>query len=110
CDYAMQHGEFADDIIKSAAHVAVILTQSWCPQWLMMRSWLNGFGKSDDVQIFYVEYDRETWFEDFMSFKENHFGNRSVPYIRYYAGGQCTDSTNFISRDGFEKRLKRGAH
>ncbi|MFP4705759.1 MAG: hypothetical protein ACLFMV_13210 [Spirochaetaceae bacterium] len=34
--YAMQHGEFGEDVRGASENVAVILTQSWCPQWASM--------------------------------------------------------------------------
>lgn len=30
---AVRDGEFDNDIIGSSEKVAIILTQSWCPQW-----------------------------------------------------------------------------
>lgn len=105
CMYAVQHGEFPDQIRNAGTKVAIVLTQSWCPQWLIMKAWLSGQETKSDCRIFYIEYDRESFFDEFMTFKEDHFNNRSVPYVRYYRAGTCIAESNFISRDGFEKKL-----
>ncbi len=57
------------------------------------------------MAVRYVEYDRESFFEDFMEFKENVFGNRSVPYVRYYRDGELIAESNYISRQGFLSKL-----
>jgi hypothetical protein len=103
----MATGEFGKELIASSARVAIVLTQSWCPQWVMMRMWLEQAEKAADATIFFVEYDKEDYFEDFMAFKEDVLGNRSVPYVRYYRNGTFTGDGNFIGRDGFIAKLTR---
>jgi hypothetical protein len=103
----MADGEFGQEVTASASCVAVVLTQSWCPQWMMMRMWLDRAEKDTDARIFVMEYDKEDFFEEFMAFKEDVFGNRSVPYIRYYRDGVFTGDGNFIGRDGFVAKLTR---
>ena len=107
CGQAINNGEFSPDIIALSNRVAVVLTQSWCPQWVMMRMWLERAEKDAEAIIFYVEYDKEDFFETFMTFKEDVFGNRSVPYIRYYRDGVFTGDGNFIGKDGFIAKLTR---
>jgi hypothetical protein len=107
CGYAIDKGEFGPEVIASAARVAVVLTQSWCPQWVMMRMWLDRAGKDAGAEVFYVEYDKEDFFEAFMTFKEDSFGNRSVPYVRYYRDGTFTGDSNYVGRDVFVARLSR---
>jgi hypothetical protein len=107
CRQAITRGEFGPDVIASAARVAVVLTQSWCPQWVMMAMWLDRAEKDADATVFFAEYDKEDYFEDFMAFKEDVLGNRSVPYVRYYRDGTFTGDGNFIGRDGFVAKLKR---
>lgn len=108
CRDALARGEFGPDLIGSAASVAVVLTQSWCPQWVWMRSYLEGLPESPEYRVFYLEYDREPFYEDFLAFKENTLGNREIPYVRYYRDGRLTAQTNYIAKDGFLKRLAGG--
>jgi hypothetical protein len=107
CGHAIVTGEFGPEVIASTARVAVVLTQSWCPQWVMMRMWLERAEKDADATVFFAEYDKEDYFEDFMAFKEDVLGNRSVPYVRYYRNGALTGDGNFIGRDGFVAKLTR---
>jgi hypothetical protein len=51
---AIRDGEFGDDIIRSADGVAVILTQSWCPQWQSMKKFVADF---TGAEVFCLEYD-----------------------------------------------------
>lgn len=105
CKAAMARGEFEEEVIGSAPSVAVILTQSWCPQWTWMRSYLEELPESPERRIFYLEYDREPVYEKFLAFKEDILGNREIPYVRYYRDGRLSAQTNFIPKDGFLKRL-----
>jgi hypothetical protein len=107
CEQAMAKGEFGPEITASTSLVAVILTQSWCPQWIMMRRWLDRAESDTASRVFFLEYDQEDFFDAFMAFKEDVFGNRSVPYIRYYRDGVFTGDGNFIGRDGFVAKLTR---
>jgi hypothetical protein len=105
CRFAMAEGEFSPVLIGSAPAVAVILTQSWCPQWAAMYGYLPALEKkASRGRIFYTEYDREPWFDDFMAFKEDIFGNREIPYVRYYRGGQYLRDSNYIAFEGFLSR------
>ena len=104
CSYLMAHGEFSPQVLSAADRVAVVLTQSWCSQWQMLRSWLEGWAQEPSAALFYVEYDRESYFEPLMLFKENHFDNRTIPYIRYYAAGQLAGESNFIGREQFARK------
>ena len=106
CFFAVEHGEFAEEIRGKTPKTAIILTQSWCPQWTAMHRYLNEAEKkahdaSIDLSIFFIEYDKESWFEEFMVFKENEFKNREIPYVRYYQDGKCIKDSNFISLHGF---------
>lgn len=116
--YAMAHGEFAESIHKSAPSVAVILTQSWCPQWRFMKAYLpqvdaylnedaRAKGNDESTHIYYLEYDIEDWYEEFLPFKENTFKNWEVPYVRYYREGRLTGESNFIADKGFISALQR---
>jgi len=69
--------------------------------------WLDRAEKDADATVFFIEYDREDFFEAFMAFKEDVLGNRSVPYTRYYRDGVFTGDGNFIGKDGFLAKLTR---
>jgi hypothetical protein len=105
----MEKGEF--DLLEllgteKAGPAAIILTQSWCPQWQVMNSYLPEAEKRlTNLKIFYVQYDEVPWHEEFMTFKENTFDNREIPYVRYYKDGKCTAWSNFVPLDGFLHRL-----
>lgn len=93
--------EFPDGILNTGKNVAIIMTQSWCPQWMMMSSWLKNIDAESDINIYTVIYDKEPYFHEFMTFKETIFGNRQVPYVRYYIGGKLVKETNYTSKDFF---------
>jgi hypothetical protein len=106
CRFVMEKGEFEPAVINAAPSVAVILTQSWCPQWTAMEGYLPEIQeKSPGSALFYVEYDRLSWFDEFRNFKETAFQNREIPYVRYYRQGKFLRDSNFISPDGFLDRL-----
>ena len=116
CIFAVENGDFDPALFSGPA--AIILTQSWCPQWKAMQSYLPNANAElstalnlpmEEIKIYYVEYDIETWEvlknEDFMSFKEKTFDNREIPYVRYYLNGAYSRDSNFISLDGFKSRF-----
>ncbi|MCL2070449.1 MAG: hypothetical protein FWH19_05640 [Treponema sp.] len=110
CRAAIETGDFDAGLVSGPA-AAVILTQSWCPQWAAMKAYLPKAEETlGDVKIYYVEYDTASWEslenEAFMSFKEDGFKNREIPYVRYYRNGVFSRDGNFISADGFLSRLK----
>jgi hypothetical protein len=113
----MEHGEFEASLIEGPAAV-IILTQSWCPQWTAMRDYLPEVEKKaakvfpPGINIFYVEYDIAEWkdltHEEFMTFKEDTYNNREIPYARYYRNGSFSRDSNYISLGGFLSRLGEG--
>lgn len=107
CDAARENGEFPEAVRAASARVAVVLTQSWCPQWTMMRSWLDAAAAEAEARVWYVEYDLEPFFEEFMAFKEDVWGNRSVPYVRYYRDGALVGQGNYVGKDAFVRTLAR---
>jgi hypothetical protein len=100
---AVSQGDFSDKILKSHDRVAVVLTQSWCPQWMMMRHWLNRM--EEDLQIYYGEYEKMESYHSFMYFKENSFGNNLVPYIRFYEKGKLIGESNYCNRESFLEKI-----
>lgn len=110
CLFAVRSGDFPDSVRRAAPSVAVILTQSWCPQWRFMQSYLAEAEKNIGERgiIYMVEYDREPYYRDFMTFKEDIFQNREIPYVRYYRDGSLHAESNFISKQGFISKLGVG--
>jgi hypothetical protein len=96
---AIGEGDFSPEIRSSHERVAVVLTQSWCPQWLMMRLWLKGM--DEDLHIYWAEYEKMESYHSFMHFKETVFGNPLVPYIRFYNGGELVGESNYCNRERF---------
>lgn len=106
CRGAIADGDFAASLLASAPFVAIVLTQSWCPQWAWMRSYLQDIASRDDTAIYWIEYDHEPFYVDFLEFKEGKYGNREIPYVRYYRDGVLQRESNFIDRRGFERLLR----
>lgn len=104
---AIRTGEFGAQILGSARNVAVIMSQSWCPQWHAVERWIQSLPDDPDLQIWTVVYDTETFFDDFLEFKETVFRNREVPYIRYYTDGRLIKETNYTSKDFFLKAFAK---
>jgi hypothetical protein len=102
CGDAMEKGAF--EMLEGTG--AVILTQSWCPQWKAMKSYLPELEKAgEDLTILYIEYDIEPFFDKFMEFKENTYQNREIPYVRYFRKGVFSGESNYVSPQGFLHRL-----
>jgi glutaredoxin len=114
CRFALEHGEFEASLTAGPA-AAIILTQSWCPQWKAMKAYLPEVEKQaasafpPEVAIYYAEYDIEAWKElareEFITFKEDTYNNREIPYVRYYRQGNFFQDSNYIALDGFLSRL-----
>ena len=104
CRKAMEKGIF--ELPEISGQAAIILTQSWCPQWKAMKNYLPEAEKSlPGLGIVYIEYDNTPFFEEFLAFKETVFENREIPYVRYYREGTCTGWSNFVALEGFLHRL-----
>jgi hypothetical protein len=84
---------------------AIILTQSWCPQWKAMKNYLPEAEKAGEITVLYVEYDTEAFFTEFMNFKENTYQNREIPYVLYFRQGAFSGESNYVSLQGFLHRL-----
>lgn len=70
-----------------------------------MQGYLPELSEASDVAIFWVEYDKEDFFDDFLPFKEEVLGNREIPYVRYYRDGMLIKSSNYIDKNGFLRIL-----
>jgi hypothetical protein len=99
--YAIQHKEFEKCIIHSKDKVAVLMTQDWCPQWSRMQGWLANLNESSGIDAYLLIYNGQDFFEDFLNFKENHWNNSFIPYIRYYYKGNLKTQTNAVSKEVF---------
>ena len=102
---AIDTGEFEQGVIAAAACVAVVLTQSWCPQWIVMERWLRGFerdGKPAEFDLCVAEYlyDKSPLSDAFRRFKEGVYQNGQIPYTRYFHNGRLISQSNYVgSRD-----------
>lgn len=100
-------GEFPAHVRTAGERVVVIMTQDWCPQWHDMESWLDRF--DDKVTLYVLVYNIRPDFETILDFKENTWGNREIPYLRYYHKGQLVKETNWLPRTTFEAMIKMDA-
>jgi hypothetical protein len=98
-------GEFGEEIIASKPSVAVILTQSWCPQWQSMKSEIEEID-DPNIDIWLFIYDRSSVFDEFLVFKENVLQNDEVPYVRFYKDGVFVRDSNAVSQSTFLEILK----
>lgn len=104
--HAIEHHEFPSDVLNSSRTVAVVSTQSWCPDWKRVDRWLRKLvdtQKPDDfdLDVYTVIYDREPYFNDYRAVKEHVWKNGFVPYIRYYVDGEFVADSNQLSADRF---------
>jgi len=108
CRKAIESGKLElAELTGQSGLAAVILTQSWCPQWRAMKNYLPEAEKQlPGLEIVYVEYDKISFFEEFMAFKEDTFNNREIPFVLYYKNGVNTSRSNFISLEGFLGKLR----
>lgn len=98
---AIGSGEFDKSITASNDYVVIILTQDWCPQWSDMKGWIYDVEIGSDIDIYELEYNKTDYFEAFMNFKEGHFGNQYVPYLRFYKHGILVSEANYTSERQF---------
>lgn len=109
-EYAMEHGEFAAEVICATPNVAVVLTQGWCPQWKSMDTWLDSSRREAtdsglELTVPSFVYDKSPLFKKFRSFKESHWNNRQVPYVRYYKNGKLAGESNYLPAREFFARF-----
>ena len=101
----LRDGEFPEEVRLAAEKVVVVLTQDWCPDWHAMDRFLPQF--EGEVAVFVLEYNRHRDFQNIMAFKEDVFGNREIPYLRYYHQGQLVVATNQLPQGTFAALLKK---
>lgn len=49
-----------------------------------------------DLSLYYVEYDKEPFYERMQEFRETVFDNRKVPYIWYFRDGRLVGTGNLL--------------
>jgi glutaredoxin len=101
--HAIEAGEFGADVTAGNKRIAVLMTQDWCPQWKAMQAWLNTLDVEFD--LYELVYDQVEYFEDFKNFKETKWGNRQIPYVRYYLDGALAHESNYVEKEEFLKNL-----
>jgi hypothetical protein len=107
---AIEEGEFPKETLHQSEYVAIVLTQSWCPEWKLMNRYLTSIHKSgadsqEDATIYYLIYDGTDYFDQFKGFKEKVLGNALIPYVRFYHRGLLTGESNFLGKYDFLKLL-----
>lgn len=108
CRAMISEGGVPEPIRGRSSRVAVVLTQSWCPDWRVMRNYLSRLDEPG-LTVFAVEYDQRPIFRELMAFKETVFGNHEIPYVRHYRDGRLVGESNlvFTSR-GFLGKFRDG--
>lgn len=106
---AIRDGDFPTTI-TSQPHVAVVMTQNWCGDWKLMHTWLKrmeneGRPTDRDIEVYLLVYNKVRYFTEFLHYKENTFGNRLIPYVRYYSAGSYLGDSNQLSADKFLARF-----
>ena len=102
----MAAGGIPPEMAGISGKVAVILTQSWCPQWKAMDAYLARMAEAkspatDGLVVFYLCYDLLPFGGEFMRFKETRFSNDQIPFVLYYRDGELKETTNYVSESGF---------
>ncbi len=107
---AIVDNDFSSDITAVSEAVALILTQSWCPQWTFMKLSIAGLkeGPEDlNLTVCIFEYDRSPLFNEFMKFKESTYRNWEVPYVRLYRSGCFVGDGNAMPAGRMVKKLRK---
>ncbi|MDR2588906.1 MAG: hypothetical protein LBC67_05710 [Spirochaetales bacterium] len=107
----MEEGGVPGKFTEASSRVAVILTQSWCPQWKAMDAYLARMESEEApelraLRVFYLVYDLLPCGGEFMAFKENTFKNGEIPFVLYYAEGKLTGCGNYVSEASFRERAQ----
>ena len=107
---AIEQSEFAPKLLNANQQVALILTQSWCWQWIEMHGWLKTLASNVQTEtscsVYYYEYDKSDLFDPFRHFKERQWNNHEIPYIRYYQLGNLVAVSNYVKQEQFFSYFK----
>lgn len=98
-------GEIPESIRHAADHVIVIWTQDWCPQWADLERWV--LEEAIDIPVYLLVYNRHPRFQELMTFKEDIWKNREIPYVRHYVQGKMVAAHNWLPRTTFQEQLRR---
>jgi hypothetical protein len=104
--FAINNGEFPEEVIASNNKVVVIMTQNWCPQWTSMNSWIYSLELGFDLDIYELIYDKVDYFNEFLVHKEKVWNNYDIPYLRYYKNGMLIKETNYTSQKNLVDIIK----
>lgn len=104
-EQTLKDGEFPESMRTAADKVLVIMTQDWCHDWHTMETFVPEY--DGQVAMFLLVYNLHPEFDRIREFKEDVFGNREIPYLRYYYRGQLVAKTNQLPRRTFEALLQR---
>ncbi|WP_053227996.1 hypothetical protein [Spirochaeta cellobiosiphila] len=108
CLEAIETHNFSDELLSKTNKTIIVLTQSWCPQWVYMKNQLMEIDEENsDITIYYIEYDLKDYYQQFMSFKEEHYNNHHVPFVLYYLDSQLINTSNFTYKDGILNLIKQ---
>ena len=103
--HVIENKEFAAKLLNGTQQTVIILTQSWCGQWVQMQRWLTHLNEVSDqhssLSVYYFEYDRSNIFDTFRLFKESYWNNHEVPYLRYYLQGNLITESNYVTQEQF---------
>ena len=103
-------GTIIPDLYSKSPLTAIVLTQSWCPQWENMKKMFSELqtesSSAGDINIWFIEYDKKPYFEEFMNFKESVFENDQVPFVLYYCKDALVNQSNFVSKASFLENFK----
>jgi hypothetical protein len=111
--FAIDHGEYPDEVTCAASCVAVVMTQDWCPQWTAMDAYLRSLEKNggdegeQTIEVYELIYNTVSYFNEFRRFKEKKWSNYQIPYVRYYRDGKLVGESNFVMKDDFLRRCAR---
>lgn len=95
CREIMEVGRVPEAIAASTPKVAVIFTQSWCADWTAMGRYIDRI-EDPDLSVFFVEYDKRSFFTEMKMFKEQTFRNGSIPYVQYFRDGALVSRSNYV--------------
>jgi len=104
-EQTLKDGEFPESVRNAADKVLVIMTQDWCHDWHTMETFVPEY--DGQVTMFLLVYNLHPEFDRIREFKEDVFGNREIPYLRYYYRGRLVAKTNQLPRRTFEALLQR---
>lgn len=94
--YIIGNKDISEEIKKYSENVLTIFTQDWCKDWEMLNREIekNLNTTQYDITIFLSAYNHSKHFDNFRDFKETHWANNFIPYLRYYKNGELIKETN----------------